>query len=732
MSKEVQHRALSNDVISLIHHVELNQNGWWRKAVGQVLRGILWKANAPCSTQEIQAALTENGIALPSGEAVQKQLEALLQQGQIVQLSGGKWKLAEATTVELSKAHAIAVAEQDECKSNFLLSCALHCPELDAEQVWTSFSAELVSSIRRAGANTYHLLTDGNLRQEKDWLPNFLQSYKHSADKLRLVLADFFSSKNTACRQQILRLLAAHFFAEASRLKPETLAAIERGKKRRVISVVLDTNFVFSVLGLHDNPANDAAIALIELAKDASRYLEIKLYVLPGTIDEAVNTLQVHKERVKRIRTTPSLARAALNSAISGLAARFFSAAKEAEGLSADTFFDPYINGLKEILEAKNVRVLDAHPGIYNMRQDVVDDILEQTEWEKQNLAESKHKAYETLLHDVVLWHVIDDKRSSQAQSAFDVEYWAVSIDWRLIAFDRAKREKLGLKVPIVLYPTNLIQLVQFWLPRSDALDASLVDSLRLPLFFQKFDVEDERATLRILESISRYKNLSDLPESSIAPVLANQAIKNRMKEAELDDEQVLDLIDGELFAENERYKAALKQQEAQVAAVKSELAEQTSLHENVQAEAVAERGRSATLTQRLQDAQEERDKANAAATELQASMLRIRVLAIFLLLPLLVGIALASIWAFVIVPRVEIGAGTRLGCAVSILVFVTWLGLNMAHRKTSRHAALSGWWLTKLAAFSVKLWYVAVVSALSAVWQGGIWDGIKKTLHIF
>ncbi|RQM47143.1 hypothetical protein EHZ19_15940 [Paraburkholderia bannensis] len=732
MSKDVQHRVLSNDVISLIHHVELNQNGWWKKAIGQILRGIIWNAGMPLSTQEIQTGLRENGISLPSIESVQRELDALKQQQYVLVLPDGKWKLSEAAAKELGTAHATAVAEQEDCKNNFYASCADHCPELDAGAVWAAFSTELVSSIRRVGANTYHLLTDGNLKQEKDWLPNFLQKYEKSADRLRLVLEEFFSASNTACRQQILRLLSAHFFAEASRLKPETLAAIERGKKRRVISVVLDTNFVFSVLGLHENPANEAAIALIDLAKGASEYLQIKLYVIPATLDEAVKTLSLHKERVERIRTTPQLARAALHSSISGLAARFFQAAKESPGLTAEDFFSPYIDGLKEILEAKNVRVLDAHPSVYNQRQDVVDDVLEQTDWQQANLAEAKHKSYETLLHDVVLWHVIEDRRSKAVQSAFDVEYWAVSIDYRLIAFDRAKREKLGLKVPNILYPTNLVQLVQFWLPRSEALDASLVDSLRLPLFFQKFDIEDERATLRILQSISRYKNLSDLPESAIAPMLANQAIKSRLKEAELDDDEVISLIEGELFSENERYKAALRDKDMVVDAVKTQLVVKTTAHEQAQAEVDAEKGRANGLTERLQRAESERDGATAEAKQLKARLQRTRILGLHLLLPLFLGATVALVWTFTVAPQISVGARARIAFGGSILLLAVSIGLLFAHRETSKEESLSRWWLGRLASWTKRLSGVAVASAMGAVWQGGVWDGLKKWLDIF
>jgi len=45
-------RQLSEDVISLIHHVHLNEAGWWRKAVGQIVRAVFWTQAKPLSMPE--------------------------------------------------------------------------------------------------------------------------------------------------------------------------------------------------------------------------------------------------------------------------------------------------------------------------------------------------------------------------------------------------------------------------------------------------------------------------------------------------------------------------------------------------------------------------------------------------------------------------------------------------------------------------------------------------------
>lgn len=65
-------RQLSPEIISLIHHVELNESGWWKKAIGQVGKGLLWTAATPLISTELQedALNKEVGVRLPEESLV--------------------------------------------------------------------------------------------------------------------------------------------------------------------------------------------------------------------------------------------------------------------------------------------------------------------------------------------------------------------------------------------------------------------------------------------------------------------------------------------------------------------------------------------------------------------------------------------------------------------------------------------------------------------------------------
>ena len=734
-------RQLSPEIVSLIHHVELNESGWWKKAVGQVIKGVLWKAEAPQNGTQLKAGLKrELGVVL-DGATLQKQLDVLISQNSVIRMPGDIFKLTEVTRQDLTAAHERVAAEQEACRNSFVSSCSEYCPGLSPTDVWDFFSKSLATAIQVAGANLYHLLADGNLARESDWLSNFLSRFPNQIEGLRKVLSSFFSPSNQVCRNQVLRLLTAHFFAEATQLRPETIAMVEGVRNKRIIKVVLDTNIIFSILQLHDNPADDAAHTLLDIANHNSQKLEVKFYVLPGTLEEAQKTIANQMHLVRNIRLTNAMASAALNQPLPSIARKFFTASMGSPGLTAETYFEPYINDLRTILIGKNIHVLDAHPAIYNMRQDVIDDVLEEQEREEREVPEPRRKGYETLLHDVVLWHAIKDRRGDASHTPFDVEYWAVSIDWRLMTFDKKKRALHDSKLPLVLPPSSLVQLIQFWVPRNVALEEGLVDSLRLSLYFQQFDPADERATIRVLESISRFENVADFPESTLKLVLANQVLRGRLIEANASNEEVFQLVREELLNEHSQTldllgstRGNLALSEASLQAERDNNAEsQRQLNESLiqladatrRAEEAEQKATEAENARTLQEAEHQRQLA-LAANELN---LKYRFVGIYLAFPTLLGTVLGIISYNFAAARPTIFVHEWVIFAISIAATLLPLSFScvLAQYYINRHPFLATWWPSRLAAqIGKKAIAAPLLAGVSAIFQGGVWDGVK------
>lgn len=751
-------RQLSPEIVSLIHHVELNESGWWKKAIGQVVRGVLWKAQIPLTATELQEALRrEIGMRLPD-DVLMKRLDSLSNQGAISRMPGPSYKLTERAYQDLSTARATAVSEQQACETEFFASCALHCPEQDATKVWQEFTKALAKAIQVTGANLFHLLVDGNLQRNVDWLADLITKFDvKSREGLHKVFAGFFAPGNYVCRNQVLRLLTAHFFAEAAQLRPETLNVIDSERKTRTIKVVLDTNFIFSVLRLHDNPADEAALSLVELAQKSHGKLNVKLYVLPSTLDEAQRVLFGQMRLVQHVRTTAAMARVAVTQPLPSIAKKFFDAAARSPGLSASGFFQPYIDDLRTILRSKGIVVLDsAHPTVYYQRQDVVDDVDDEMQREV-DMPEQRRKGYDALQHDVVLWHAVNDRRAAATDSPFEVEYWAVSIDWRLMAFDRSKRASTRSKLPVVLHPSNLVQLIQFWVPRTPELEESLVDALRLPLFFQSFDPEDEKATVKILESISRFENVDDFPEETLKVVLANQALRTRLRDAEASNDEVFALVREEVLSlhkttlnELESTRDDLRQREKSLDAERQGRAQAEADREAAAKRVVEAEAKASEADQRaqaLEAAHASLEKARAddaakAQTQLKSEAARRQALehsvsrqwyfTLFYLIPAIVGGGLAY---GLLGPAVnflpELGQGWKKFALITGLFLVpVCVAFMLSPKYVAPRAHLANWTPVRIVhLIRHKLIVAPLATGGGAIWQGGVWDGVKAML---
>lgn len=564
-------RELPQDVVSLIHHVQLNQHGWWRKGATQVLIGLLWNADKSLTAKSLQKALSDQLNVSMRSEEVQSCLATMLADGTVSEIKQGEFRLSEQSTRELLLQAKNGEAERERAKIFFCQEVIKNCgTTFNADEAWNAFVQELTTAVRQTGANTFNLLTGEQIERREDWLVGFVQRFgSEHIDCLKAVIAGFFSAANPEGKQYVLRLLTAYFFVEATQLSRRTIESIDTKRSKRKLRLYLDTNFLFSVLGLHDNPADDAAFSLLELAKAAHSYIDIKFLVAPHTIDETQRTVHAYIQTAKRVKVSKLVQSVASSAPLPGALRKFFNAAKNADSVyTPEDFFGPYAKNLKTILQQKNIRVDDnIEVSKYRVDQRVIDDVLDQHKRE-QTRTHGKQKSYEAVEHDVILWYAVHDQRPKHTESPFDAEVWVVTVDTRLAAFDKSKTPR-HMGVPTALMPSNLAQLIQFWVPRSEQLEATLLDSLTLPLFFRQFDREDERVTLRILSALSRFANTDDLGVETVRKLLVNDALRHRIEvEDDSTDEEVVALVHEEIIQQNKILsKQALEEKTARKAA---------------------------------------------------------------------------------------------------------------------------------------------------------------------
>lgn len=714
-------RILPKELVSLVHHIELNKAGWWNKAIQQLIVFIMWReGNLPIMPSDITDKLrTEFNVSIDSIK-VQEQINCLIRERRIVRLHDGSLKLSESVFGQIPKLiHESEMLEQ-KIMNKFTALVEKFCPSLNASQVWSDFRDNfLIRFVSDMGAYVFHLIAQETSVVQlellgKDYFKQFISKY--SEQKLKDLVMQFLDPRDVSVRSYILRMMNACFYIEAIGLKEETLKSlIKIYQHKPSFQIFVDTNFLFSILNLHDNPSNEAAKALMELAKKLPSQVRIKFYVAPITIQEAQRVLLSIKRNLEGIRMTSNLLESTESVDFSGIVRRFFEICKQNPSLDVESYFDPYLNNLLEITRANGVELYNQKMDHYKMKQEVIDDIEKQRQIEIHR--GDRAKSYEALEHDMILWHFVKDLRPVYTESPLEAKYWIVTVDYRFIAFDRSK----GNNVPICIHPTALIQMLQFWVPRTLKLEEALFTSLRLPLFFSEFDTEAEKVTIAILRTLSRFEKIEDLPVETVIHLLVNESLRTKMRSTS-EEEQQIKLIKEALIDEQARLKRELEEKKQYVVKMEKDI-------HNLEKALEEERRMRRQLEHELQQAQREiselKEKMQVEEDRRRKEE-KLRMVKRFLIwwvavLPptlLLIGFIIALMASFFIKLSLKIWAITIDGI---LLLFWLWLIDYKARKLQIEHPLVE-----KMQ--NLKHWIWGVL--LAGILVNALWDMIKALLR--
>ena len=424
------------------------------------------------------------------------------------------------------------------------------------------------------GARTYELLASGvGMGTAAKELVGFLDDVPaEQRPSVRTAVELFLASSDPMVRQYVLRRLHGQLLSLASRLPAGSLDALQSGRGGPVkLKLFLDTNFLFSVLGLHDNPANQAADDLITLLASVKSRVQADLYVVPLTVDEVRRTLTGYERSLEQVNVTPRLGELAsgLHGEFSGITLKFLSAVQAAgRRISVRDYLGPYLEDLVTIVRDRGIELYNENTETLSTEQPIIDDILNQQTF--QAAGNRKQKSYESLRHDVTLWHLVNRKRPQRLDAPLDATYWLATVDFRLLGFDAFKQKGQQRSVPVCVHPAVLVQMLQLWLPRSPEFEAALFESLSASLP-HAFDSQAEQMSLRILRALSRFEDVDDLPKDTVTSILVNQALRARMGN-ESDVEKQIVLVRDAIVADAAATRESLERERVKSAELAAEL----------------------------------------------------------------------------------------------------------------------------------------------------------------
>jgi len=571
----MQERTLPAELVSLVHYVKLNEAKWWDKAMRQLIVTMAWVHAGGLTLGGILEQLRKGfSVNLPRRKA-SAYVEELCRDGVLVQMSDARLKVSEASLRVFEQGRTRCLELEKRAADKFMESVKACCPAADPREAWAGFNdGLLIPVIREMGARTYELVSGAAGRIETTAsLADFLQRWPPELRQgLRAAALAFLDPNNADVRSYILRQLNAHFLLEAGNLSEETLSGLARAIERSPgLCLFLDTNCVFSVLGLHENPSNEAARALMRAVKSAPPQVQATIYVAPITVEETKRVLRAGAGWLRPLGFTPNLADAALRTGLTGLVHRYAEEARKGSGvLRAEDYFRPYSTDLLAILGSKEVQLLDENLDHYKTDQRVIDDLMEQMEFEKkqgeQRRLGFRPKGYEQLEHDMILWHFANDRRPEVLESPLYAGCWVVTVDYRFLGFDAYKRKRGAADIPVCVHPAALVQMLQFWVPRTEEFEQAVLRSLSLPFLFQEFDPEAERVTIAILEALARFENVGDLSTEAIGRILVDGALRSKLS-GDQDIAARIALVKEALIEDNRRMAGELQRARADAGA---------------------------------------------------------------------------------------------------------------------------------------------------------------------
>lgn len=556
---EVRH--LPPELVSLAQHVELNRAGWHEKAIQRLLLASIWLSPKPPSVAEIMQDVEETFRVRVGQSRASRLLGQMVEERTLQMAQDRRYAIAPEALATFEEELSAGERLRAVAKAKFALSLAHHCPALDPEHTWSLFLERFLTPlIAEIGAETYRIMSGTSSIGRAPRLANFVAQFP-PGDQHGVAAAsqEFFDPSDADTRGFVLGYLNAHFLVEATSLRKETIEAISKEEKPS-FSLFFDTNLVFSILNLHDNPSNEAAHALLSLIEQIAPHVSISCQVLAVTLAEAEAVLKAASGYYGRFPIPANIASAALASdLVTGVGRTFIERASASqEPLDPTTYFSAYADNLALHLSGRGIAVSSLSHREYLKDPDVQADIEEQHMHEVKRYG-PRAKDHRQLEHDIVLWHLVKDQRPIRPESPAQARFWVVTIDFRFLSFDSHMSRHLGDPIQLCIHPSSLIHMLAFWIPRSPEFEQALLSSMQLPFLFEPFNEESEAITTKIIRTLSMFEQAGDLSTETVGSILLNDALRQRMADPATPQQQV-EIVREALLSEAQAATSAVEE----------------------------------------------------------------------------------------------------------------------------------------------------------------------------
>ena len=193
---------LPAELVSLVHHVELNKAGWWERGTQRLILAVVWLSGISVTPTEIRERLLREFRLDIDGDSLNRHIGALRGADSLLLLPNGQLKITESACRQFEKTIAEAEELETQARARFFVHLSEFCPALDREQTWKLFNEQFLWPLmREVGARTYQLITGTNAELDttggfRTFLESFPSEFRSS---LSSAVFAFSRSKGRSC-----------------------------------------------------------------------------------------------------------------------------------------------------------------------------------------------------------------------------------------------------------------------------------------------------------------------------------------------------------------------------------------------------------------------------------------------------------------------------------------------------------------------------------------------------
>ena len=544
----------------LCHLLSLSRTGKVQSAVDNLvlttlsLDPVVGEGGDP--NEVATAVSTYFGVTLDVGD-VRLAIEKHLKAGRLIIDRTGDPHcivLATDTRADLAERIAASVQLEEDVRAEWLSIVAAIAPELDPTELWTALQGYLGQVFSQHGAEAVQLLDSrseagGDRGNLLSLLDHAIKAAGLASEQIvaREAVRAFFKTPSAIRLRYMSELLDGTFTFFALTVSDST-ADYLKGQIPR-LNLFLDTNVVLAVLGMQDNPLQEADLELLDIVEREN--YPFKLYFHERTLKEIVDILDATRNALRKRTYTPALSRAYLEYYASrgggfGLETRFHSMNAEQQ-VDVEAFLARF-NHVEDLLRDRGIhRYNQAGAELETTAKGEL--IAEFSHYlEKRARSGRSPRRYEALDHDISVWMYLQRQRR-QTTNALRSGALLLSNDYSLHAFDRKHlmMSPQGKRVATVVLPHHLLQILRPFSRVTTDFDQRFMEIFAAPEF-RTTQTNYGPTVSKVLAYLSSFEGV---PTETAVHILNDDLLMGRLQDVETTASEFGEIIENAVMHEN-------------------------------------------------------------------------------------------------------------------------------------------------------------------------------------